>query len=74
MTNQWYSPAKIYGQLYKDEMKTAPVDRDINEESKLPNKVSISENGEVVLLPDIAKVSISYKSIKVYETKKLDPN
>ena len=65
MTNQWYSPAKIYGQLFKDNTMNVPPERNMNDEIKPSNKVSITESGEAVLVPDIAKVSITYKSVKV---------
>ena len=67
MTNKWYSPAKIYGQLYKDDavMRPESPGKNMTEEQKTSNKVSISENGEAVLAPDVAKVFISYKSVKV---------
>ena len=61
MTNQWYSPAKIYGQLYKEDAENVSPERNIDN----PKRVSITESGEAVLTPDIARVSISYKSVKV---------
>lgn len=75
MTNQWYSPANIYGQLYKEDLATmGPIspERNAINESKEANKICISENGETVLLPDIAKVSISYKSVKVSDFRSIN--
>ena len=65
MTNQWYNPAKVYGQLFKEDAANVSPERNTSENPKVPNKVSITESGEAVLKPDIARVSISYKSVKV---------
>ena len=68
MTNQWFSPAKIYAELQKDEekaMRTATPEGNMAEEAKAQHKVIVTETGDAVLPPDIAKVSILYKSTKV---------
>ena len=68
MTNQWFSPAKIYAELQKDEqktMRTATPEGNMVEAAKTQHKVIVTETGEAVLQPDVAKVSILYKSTKV---------
>jgi len=64
MTNQWYSPAKVYGQLYKEDKGNGIPEPITASDSKPSSKVSITESGEAVLVPDIARISISYKSVK----------
>eukprot|EP00112_Aurelia_sp_Birch-Aquarium-sp1_P016243 Seg3667.3 transcript_id=Seg3667.3/GoldUCD/mRNA.D3Y31 product="Interleukin-1 receptor-associated kinase 1-binding protein 1" protein_id=Seg3667.3/GoldUCD/D3Y31 len=67
MSNQWFSPAKIYAELHKDEqkaMRTATPEAKMVEEAKTQHKVIVTETGDAVLQPDVAKVSILYKSTK----------
>ena len=72
MTNQWYSPAKVYGQLYKEDKGNGIPEPITASDSKPSSKVSITESGEAVLVPDIARISISYKSVKVCMPRMMD--
>eukprot|EP00794_Sanderia_malayensis_P000410 gene410-1045_t len=75
MSNQWYDPARILAQLSPAEQpmtaiqnqgrqKTDIENRNVVADNSTLNTITVSESGEATLLPDIARVFITYKSIK----------
>ena len=66
----WYDSARLLAQLkgetspnqgmLKRELENQNVDN-----SKNSHMITVSETGEASLLPDVAKVFVTYKSIKV---------
>ena len=68
MSHQWFGPSQTFGKFCTydlTKMKEDLLDKS-GDVSKATNRVVVTDSGEAKLLPDIANVFISYKSLKVY--------
>lgn len=69
MTSPWYDNAKVIAQLKGEPlstiMKTENPTGDFESEKTRIREITVIETGEASLMPDIAKVLITHKSLKV---------